>query len=193
MPEFTSDWFSHAIPHWDQFLRPLTLRGEPLNILEIGSHEGRSTLWLLDNLCNHQKTRLTCIDPWGKSEYERRFDANVAESRNRNKMQKIKGYSGVELRRLPIDEFESLDLVYVDGSHEGCDCLRDGVLTFPMLKVGGLMVFDDYLWNGAHRYHTPKPAIDAFLLLWDFQIDVLHHDYQVIARKKTRPFFSPGG
>jgi hypothetical protein len=34
-----------------------------------------------------------------------------------------------------------------DGSHRARDVLEDAVLSWPLLKVGGIMLFDDYLWQ----------------------------------------------
>jgi hypothetical protein len=46
--------------------------------------------------------------------------------------------------------------------------LLDAVLAFQLLRVGGLIIFDDYLWEHdpttpPDHYELPKPAIDAFV------------------------------
>ena len=74
--DFTSDWFSHNIPTWEK-LWPMM---KPRRVLEIGSYEGRSTVWMINKLASIEGAELHCIDPW---EYEgghveRRFKANVA-------------------------------------------------------------------------------------------------------------------
>jgi predicted O-methyltransferase YrrM len=38
------------------------------------------------------------------------------------------------------------DLIYVDGSHQASDVLTDSIITFQLLRVGGVMTFDDYVW-----------------------------------------------
>ena len=58
-----------------------------------------------------------------------------------------------------------------DGSHEAPDVLCDAVLAFRLLKNGGLLGFDDYLFmQGAiperQLLECPKPAIDAFVNLY---------------------------
>jgi hypothetical protein len=45
--EFTFDWFSWSIEPWKQIFARL---GAPSRILEIGSFEGRSTVWMAENL-----------------------------------------------------------------------------------------------------------------------------------------------
>jgi len=62
----------------------------------------------------------------------------------------------------------TIDLVYIDGSHQAPDVLSDAVLGFQLLKVGGLMIFDDYLWHiesptAKDPLNMPKPGIDAFM------------------------------
>jgi hypothetical protein len=80
------------------------------------------------------------------------------------------------------------DGVYIDGGHEGRTVLEDTVLAWRLLKVGAVIVWDDYEWRDPHphRQHlpTPKPAIDAFLALYGQYLDVLHREWQVIAVKR---------
>ena len=57
----------------------------------------------------------------------------------------------------------SVDVAYIDGSHRACDVLTDAVLSWPLLKVGGMIVFDD---NRRRRRDAESPnasfAVDAF-------------------------------
>lgn len=175
--EFTSDWFSARIPVWERFLLPLA--GKPLHTLEIGSHEGRSALWVLEHVLTHPGSTITCVDPWGDRTVERRFDRNVAASGKSDQLVKRKGHSWRELRDLPPGRFA---FVYIDGCHEGLNVLEDAVLSFRLLRPGGLLCFDDYLWQNDRRGHLPREAIDAFLGLYDRQVEVLERGYQVWAR-----------
>ena len=75
------------------------------------------------------------------TEVERRFDHNLRVAHAAHKVTKIKATSREALRKLP---FESYDLVYLDGSHMAADVLEDAVLSFPLLKPGGILIFDDY-------------------------------------------------
>jgi len=52
------------------------------------------------------------------------------------------------------------------------------VLAFRLLRVGGVMVFDDYLWSmetalQADPLNMPKPAIDAFATIFMRKVRVL--------------------
>jgi predicted O-methyltransferase YrrM len=58
------------------------------------------------------------------------------------------------------------------------------VLSLPLLKQGGLIIFDDYLWTCSKKdIDDPKPAIDAFIDLYADKIKVLFINQQVIIKK----------
>ncbi|WP_405054006.1 class I SAM-dependent methyltransferase [Tabrizicola sp.] len=100
-----------------------------------------------------------------------------------------KGESGDVLTVLAHAHRSSFDMVYVDGSHQAPDVLLDALLGFRLLRVGGLLVFDDYLWSeplayGVDPVRTPKLAIDAFTTIFCRKIRVLSAPlYQLMVRK----------
>jgi len=59
-----SKWDKYLISFWEKHLSHL--KGEKINILEIGSHDGKSTSWILENLADHPKTRVYVMDTWKK-------------------------------------------------------------------------------------------------------------------------------
>jgi predicted O-methyltransferase YrrM len=177
--EFSTDWFSHNIKHWNEHLAHL--KDEPAQALEIGSYEGRSCCWMLKNILTDEQSTITCVDVWTKPEIEKQFDCNVVESGQSHKVKKIKSASCIALRQL---RFSSFDFIYIDGSHEGRDVLEDAVLSFRLLKNSGILIFDDYLWEGKAKIF-PKPAIDSFLHLYQHQIKVLFSGWQIIIQKHT--------
>jgi hypothetical protein len=100
----------------------------------------------------------------------------------RDRVSLFVGESATILRRLPA----GCDLVYVDGSHAAPDVLADAVLSWPLLKTGGIMIFDDYLWGQDPRpEHCPRLAIDGFLSFHRGWFDVLHAEYQIAVRKRA--------
>ncbi len=175
--EFTSDWYSHNIPRWTHFVGPLA--GQPVRALEVGSYEGRSAVWMLENILNHPASQLTCVDRWDDSEVLRRFRANMVETGRSSQVRECVGDSAMALKSLSGD----FDLIYIDGSHEARDVLIDTAHCWTMLKPGGLLIFDDYGWSGPVEF-TPCFAIDVFLQLWMTQIEVLHKGYQVFVRRR---------
>lgn len=176
---WTADYLTRQLPTWEKHLGHL--RNQPgLQVLEIGSFEGRSALWFLLNLCGHPQSRLTCIDLFCEL-YELRFDHNLRRSGCQGRLRKCKGYSQDWLLTFPP---ESFDLIYIDGSHRAADVLLDGTLSWKLLKSGGLLLFDDYLWRiELPPRLRPQLAIDCFLENLGSRGEVLHRGYQVLVRK----------
>ena len=88
---------------------------------------------------------------------------------------------------LPSLHSRSIDFAYIDGSHEAADVLLDGLLVLPLVKRGGIILFDDYHlgWEPTWKLkHYPMAGIDTFLALNDWRIDVIHRGYQVAVRVK---------
>ena len=82
--KITNDYFSPHAYHFHSILKNLPLR----NILEIGSFEGNSSMFLARYF---EKTNIYCIDNWeGTEEYkglnfntlEKNFDENVKQFKN---------------------------------------------------------------------------------------------------------------
>jgi predicted O-methyltransferase YrrM len=189
--EFTTDWFSPHVKDWQRFLSHLA--GRPnLAILEVGSFEGRSTVWLLENVATHETSRIDCIDTFeGSVEHkemdvpieniEMVFDKNIQTSHAEFKIRKLKGKSQELLRDLSTSHY---DVAYIDGSHMAVDVLEDAVMAFRLLKDGGVLIFDDYEWRAfVEDTHTPKLGIDAFLRVFRGRYELLSKGYQVILRK----------
>jgi SAM-dependent methyltransferase len=185
---FTQDWFTKNISIWATALKEF--KGKPnINYLEIGSWEGRSLLWVLDNILTAPTSRLTAIDPliddpgWPDSkDVKGTLFSNIKLSGEEARVNVIVGYSQVEMRKLPL---ESYDIIYVDGSHTSNDTLEDLVLSSRLLKPGGLLIMDDYQNYGLrHTFERPKFAMDVFHACFQGQFDVVHNGFQVILRKK---------
>ena len=119
---------------------------------------------------------LYCIDTWaGGAEHdpaampqvEERFDSNIARARTQCPsvaVHKIKNASDAALLKMVSDGHQgSVDLMYIDGSHQASDVLTDLVLGFMLCRLNGISVCDDYLWKlNRNPLLNPKLAIDAF-------------------------------
>ncbi len=78
------------------------------------------------------------------------------------------------------------DIIYVDGSHRAADVLLDAALSWRLLKQGGLMIFDDYLWRpDKPAAQRPQVAIDLFLAMQASRLRVIHHSYQVVVQRMS--------
>jgi predicted O-methyltransferase YrrM len=185
--DFTVDWFALHIPVWNQLLDRL----EPRRMIEIGSYEGRSACHLIERYGQRAPLQLLCVDTWQggfehspaeMSHVERRFDHNMAVAVSRSShpvtVRKIKKSSALALAELIASEEAPFDFIYIDGSHSACDVLADAVLSFQLLRVGGMMIFDDYLWSNNPKgeednFLMPKDAIDSFVNLYRRRIDLI--------------------
>lgn len=186
---FTQDYVSSNVGHWAQFLEDY--RDKPdVRMLEIGSFEGRSTVWFLTNVLTHSSARIVCVDVFTQPPRELRFDHNIRIAGAVDKVTKRKGRSEELLGQLPR---ESFDFIYVDGSHQAVNVLFDAVGAWLLLKPGGVLIFDDYLWEKEKpTFERPQQAIDLFLESFQGRYELLFKAYQVILRKsRHRPEGQP--
>jgi SAM-dependent methyltransferase len=183
--DFSNDWFTHNIPIWQEVLKPY--RGEPnVSYLEVGAYEGGSVIWMLENILTDPTAKLTAIDIFS-GPYKDKYFKNIDHSGYSDKVTTITNYSQLALRSLPLNSF---DIIYIDGSHAKQDVLEDAVLSWRLLKSGGLLIFDDYRWAGCfgERNTTdptdcPKVAIDPFFQCFESHFQVVHNGNQLILRK----------
>jgi hypothetical protein len=208
--EFTNTWFNDAAKNqWDKLLPQI----KPKKILEIGSFEGASTCYLIQNLSKDNPIEIHCIDPWkletdkvgdlwdsncldipedvNMSNVEKRFrnntDIAIEKSVNKVDLKIYKGFSADELSKmLAVGMRDYFDFIYIDGGHQGPDVLTDAVLSFRLLKVGGVIVFDDYLWQVGKKdlISIPKLAIDSFVNIYSAKINIFNAPlYQLYIKK----------
>lgn len=202
--QFSVDWFSGNIPVWTQLLDQI----KPTKILEIGSFEGKSAVFLIDYLAKNSDIELHCIDTWeggiehkegggvqqNMSEVEARFCHNIKIAQENApkvvSLQIHKGYSDIKLANLISQGFSNyFDVIYIDGSHQAPDVFTDAVLSFKLLRVGGMVIFDDYLWeeyfsNGTDLLRCPKLAVDSFTNIFMRKIKIIRAPlYQLYAQK----------
>lgn len=171
--KFTKDWFTKNLPIWN----PLMDRIKPTRILEIGAFEGLSTIFFIDKCSGYGDSTIYSIDSWqGGVEHsgmdfnaiEDAFDHNVqlagkTFAKSAVEVNKCKGTSLVELAKMVAVDLPKFDLIYIDGSHLATDVLTDAVLSFNLLKVGGILIFDDYNSPNPITPEFPRLGIDSFL------------------------------
>jgi predicted O-methyltransferase YrrM len=200
MPQFSSDWFTNALVNFDYIKTYLIKEEKAINdILEIGSHEGRSSCWMLENMLTDTGT-MTCIDPFADRpvtafsydsipedrSIENLFRANTAEVKKPGQtLEVVANMSFHALAQLIVNK-RQYDFIYVDGSHNADDALADAVMCFGLLRPGGVMLFDDYLWeDGVSAYlGRPKQSIDAFVNMFYHRLKLGLVNYQLAIVKK---------
>lgn len=189
--KYTQDWFSHNIGNFQHIKNELKTVD---HILEIGCFEGRATCWMLQNMLSDNGD-IVVIDTFvGSAEHgtldltemRKTFDENVAEVKRPTQ----------ELTVLPIPSYDGLgaligdglhgyfDFIYVDGSHTAPDVLTDACMAFGLLRQGGVMLFDDYMWMAQPGIlNQPKIAIDAFTTIFSNHSIIRMTGYQLAIQK----------
>ena len=123
------------------------------------------------------------------SNVESSFDNNLSMFKDR--LIKYKGTSFSYFKDNPDQNV--FDLIFVDGSHHCDDVLIDAIKCFEKLKVGGIMIFDDYLWQYYSRtFDNPAIAINLFFRLKTGSFKIVRVYLHQIIIKKTNDKSSLG-
>lgn len=183
--KFTSDFFSFNIPYLTDLFNKLKIKNNKLNILEIGSFEGRSTIFFLKYFKN---CNITCVDIFeGAEELSsekfdqifQNFNYNIKGFRDR-----IKVFKGTSDNFFSQNSDELFDLILIDGNHSYDFVLNDAQNSFKRLKKNGIIIFDDFLWKHYDNInHNPIGAIKEFVRLFFFQIKIININYQIVIKK----------
>lgn len=79
---------------------------------------------------------------------------------------------------------QNYDILYIDGSHLASDVLQDAVISWGLVKLGGIIIFDDYDFIFADNpAENTKVGIDTFITTYSQKINLIHQGYQVIVEK----------
>lgn len=148
-----------------------------------------SSLFILSTLPN---ANLISVDTWeGADEHhdtphlnaiEKNFDKNLYSY-----VERLTKFKGTSFEFFSKNTFkERFDLIYVDGSHHTNDVIIDAIKSFELLKIGGILIFDDYIWGYyKNPMDNPAGAINSFLQLKKGAFEILSVYGQLIL-KKTR-------
>jgi len=178
---FTNNWFEvTGKANFEKYVLPL--KETATNFLEVGCYEGQASVWMMENTT----ANLTVVDTFKggqdlpDEEYLLgRFQENTKDFKER--VFTKKGKSQEILKELGPDYY---DFIYIDGSHLASDVLEDAVLAFPLLRKGGIMIFDDYTWGPSmNTYERPCFGIDSFILVYGNQLEILERNSQLILKK----------
>ena len=156
------------------------------NILEIGSYEGRSAIFFLKKFSN---SNITCVDTWSGSDehssvnfelIEKNFDLNTSFYQSNNFLKKFKMTSNDFFK----NNNKNFDLIYVDGDHSSDQVEIDLINSWNVLKNGGFLVVDDYMWWYYKDYKkNPSTPINNFIKKNILNISNLTVWHQVIIQK----------
>jgi len=175
---------------WDKFLTKFV--DKKINCLDLGSYEGASTVWMLQNLCGNSESMVYSVDTWkGSPEYtsvdfgkiENTFNENVNNSGKISQNIKLKMTTKQGLIYLQNNSI-MFDFIFIDASHIAKDVFTDAILSWDILKENGILIFDDYEWDKMSKeYFNPKIAIDGFVKIFSPELKTLYAGYQYIVEK----------
>lgn len=132
----------------------------PLTVVEIGSWKGRSTIAMAMALQDRGPDSGTvhAIDPHTGSREHREelgevdtyadFEANLERAGVRDRVEPIRAFSHEAAARF---EPRSIDVLFVDGSHEYEDVKRDARTYVPLLSDRANVAYNDPWWPSVFR------------------------------------------
>ena len=172
--------FYKPLPIWFEILKKNNLIKKKTNILEIGSFEGMSLLFY-EKFLNVKK--IYAVDP-----------LTISKLNISNFYYNIKKFKNIKFFKMKSDSFFKkkinikFDIIYIDGSHYGPDVNKDLVNSFNILKKGGIIIIDDFLFDYDVRksnykfYETVMGGFFMFLKKFpDFKI--LYIGHQLVIKK----------
>jgi predicted O-methyltransferase YrrM len=165
---------------------------ENLRFLQLGVYTGDASVWLCKNILTDKSSILIDVDTWqGSDELDHaEMDFSAVEIEYKKKIENLTVISVVSdtveyLIRQRDNFIGAYDFIYVDADHTAVSVLLDAELSWPLLKSGGIMAFDDYTW-GRHLppSKTPRPGILLFTERHKAELDTLVINDQYWIRKK---------
>jgi predicted O-methyltransferase YrrM len=191
------DWFSRSAKNnFERFLLPFAGH-ENFKGLQLGVFTGDASLWLLENVLTNKNSSLTDVDTWEgsqeaaytKIDVEGTFSEYLGKISHHRERIEIFRCSTLDFLRTQYSlqaDNSQYDFVYIDADHTTVGVLVDAVLSWPLLKAGGLLAFDDYTWHHETRNPIlePKKGVDLFLEHYRNEYELLVINWQVWIQKK---------
>jgi len=193
--KFNPDLDFWEASHWMNFwkIQDMFQGKDNLEFLEIGTYEGKTTVWLINNVLTGAGCKISTID----AEEHPNTPHNL--KKHSDMVYFYMGQSHLVLPTLYHRQGSSYDFIYVDGDHHASSMLEDIVMSWRLLKVGGILLMDDYemeakdpwfyimhkefLEHPRVNFVHPRCAIDAFLSLYRGQYELVFDNYQKGVRK----------
>lgn len=182
------DWFTNqpAESNFSKFL--LHLKGQPnLTFLQLGAYLGHASVWLLKEVLTRASSTLIDVDIWrnsGEIGYETLDFEKIFELYKVNMIQfpNVQFYRTTSLEFLSNDK-RFYDFIYIDGAHDSTSVLIDAELSLKRLKSGGIIAFDDYLWDlDPNPNGCPRKGIDMFIDKHSKEIEIIEKNWQLWIR-----------
>lgn len=181
-------------------------------ILEVGTYAGTSLIEIIKQIPNSQGTAIDLWENYEEinevnlvnnknvnesetkkffnmfktikeNNIEQLFFSNIKAVGLQDRISAIKGKSSDILMNM-IKQNEMFDFIYVDGSHKCLDVALDLFLSWQILRDGGIMAIDDYLYSYETNLTTnlleyPHYAVNHFLESHKNDFTILGKGYRV--------------
>ena len=166
------------------------LRSQCVYFLEIGVLEARTAHWALKHILTHSGSRYYGIDNWefcitkNDSGIKDRAYKNIA--RWGDKACLFDGNSFDILSKFIADGMHGMfDIAYIDGDHTAYGVMADSILVWPLLKGGGVLIWDDAKWGRSNKeeHDRPELAIGTFRRMIRHQHTELFNNNQIGIKK----------
>tara|TARA_B110000259_G_scaffold106404_1_gene121980 strand:- start:24 stop:740 length:717 start_codon:yes stop_codon:yes gene_type:complete len=180
----TTDYFSLNAYYWDLIINK---NFNTFSYLEIGSWEGNSALYILENF---KTKKVVCVDIWDlyedsyKNESFKRFEnfqSNLLSYKDRYSF--FKNTSDIFFQ----DNNEKFDIIYIDGWHEAPQVYKDICNSWNCLNKDGIIICDDYFYGDIKsnlNTNLPADSINRFILENENKVKVLNvNNTQVFIKK----------
>ena len=185
--------FENAIEHFN-----LNNKNPLPRVLEVGTYAGTSLLNIVSRIPNsfgigidrwedYNEDNINILQTIKSNQVERSFYHNMQVSGLGERTTGIKGNSFDVLLEL-VKKEEIFDFIYVDGSHKCLDVHLDLFLSWNLLRKGGILAIDDYMyhWDKVkdQPFEYPFEGVNDFLKKYEQEYIILSKDYRVFLEKK---------
>ena len=181
-------------------------------VLEVGTYAGTSLIEIIKQIPNSQGTAIDIWESYDEinenkllnknilnddeirkslnvlktikeNNIEELFYSNIRTVGLQDRIRGIKGKSSNVLLNM-IKQNEMFDFIYVDGSHKCLDVALDLCLSWQLLRNGGFMAIDDYLYTLETNFENnvleyPYHAVNHFLESHKNELTILEKGYRV--------------
>jgi hypothetical protein len=179
------DWFSANIIVWENIVNKIN----EINYLEIGSFEGRSTVFIKE--LNNLKS-LMAIDIWEGADIYNNINFNKVYENFKNNINirtNNDNTKNINFLKISSDDFFKnnkvyYNLIYIDGSHHYEQVKKDFINSFNFLENNGYIICDDFMWFYYSKIEdNPMKAILECYDLYKQSLKVVFLNHQIIFKK----------
>jgi len=186
--KFTNNWFGRNVDISMKLLKTM-FTGKKLDILEIGSHEGRSSMWMAENLCKVKNSSFTSVEPFIMENTSTHIRLNTKNNFIHNiEVLNSKNYNVnfIHINDTSRNTFPKLntkyDIIYHISYTDMENVFYNLSDTRKLLRKGGVILLDDVGFDH-DKDSGVMGAIKKFLDIHPTEYEVILREYQWAFRK----------